>query len=191
MLIMFASSCKQQPEAHDGDSLMNDSVFDTDSATATADSTMWGHMGEGTSMNVIEFITLDGDTLYLCREDANTGQMAQMLGDLRNANDLLAITTLKGNEEEPVIATCINTTQMMGVWKNGKERVAFYADGSADNEASTLHNWQIANGELILTLEQNTEYGTIQRNDTMKLVELTDHELVYSNRHGQTFRFNK
>lgn len=143
-------------------------------------------------MNVVEFITSAGDTLYMCKEDANSGHIAQMFGSLRNTTDLLAITTTPScNEDEPVIATCINTTQMMGVWKNGKERIAFYADGSADNDAATLHNWMVANGELILTLEQNTEYGTIQRNDTMKLVDLTDNELIYTNRHGHTFKFTK
>lgn len=156
------------------------------------DTTLWGHMGEGTSMHVIEFITEKGDTLYLSNNESYANDQSPMIGDLRNSTDLLAVTTKLGKgDNEAVIGTCINATQMMGVWKNGNERLALYADGSADNDAGNLNNWQIINGELVLTLVLNTEYGSTQRNDTLKLLELSDNELVYANRHGQTFKFTK
>lgn len=190
-MLLLTNACKQDPTSQNNDSLDADSTIVPDSVAIEPDTTMWGHMGDGTTMNVVEFITEKGDTLYLCKEDMNTGKSAQMIGSLRNGTDLIAITAQVSADDESTISTCINATQMMGVWKNGKERIAFYADGSADNSAETLHNWKIANGELILALEQTTEYGTTQRNDTMRLVELTDNELVYTNRHGQTFTFTK
>lgn len=192
ILIIFAGACKSDPTAEETDSTNTDSLLLCDSTALLPDTTIWGHMGEGTSMNVVEFITDKGDTLYLCKEDASTGRSAEIFGSLRNESDLLAITTrISNNINETTLITCINATQMMGVWKNGNERLALYADGSASNDAENLHNWKITNGELVLTLEQKTEYGTTQRNDTMRLVELTDEELTYINKHGQTFKFTK
>lgn len=187
MSLLYVVSCRQEPKSN-----ISDSIAFEDSTELLSDTTLCGHMGEGTSMNVIEFITETGDTLYLSKEESNAKEHEPMLGDMRNGTDLFIVTTrIARNNNEAVIGTCINVTQLMGVWKNGNERLALYADGSADNDARNLNNWQIVNGELVLTLGLNTEYGSTQRNDTLKLLELSDNELVYANRHGQTFKFTK
>lgn len=192
LLLFFVVACKQQPKPEETDPVNLDSTLVSDTKAALPDTTIWGHMGEGTSMNVVEFISNNGDTLYLCKEDLSTGKNAEIMGSLRNETDLLAITIrpTEDTDEAPII-TCINTTQMLGVWKNGPNKFALYADGSASNTAETLQNWQVINGKLILSMKLKTEYGTTQRYDTLSIVELTDHELVYANKHGDTFKFTK
>ncbi len=173
LLLCNCHCAKTAPK--DGDD--KDSTKVTDTLTV-ADSTMWGRMGEGTSMNVMEFVTEKGDTLYLSRYSESTGLDAQVIGDIRNFSDRFAVTT-RGTtvDEGQSLQTCVNVSQMMGLWKSSKGSLTLYADGTADNGAANYTSWQMCNGKLVLSGKVTTEYGETARIDTMLIEQLDDDSL--------------
>lgn len=147
--------------------------------TAMADSSIWGKMGEGTSMNVMEFVTDKGDTLYLSRFCEETGNDAEVKGDIRNFSDRFAVTMTGSNEEEVhSILSCVNVSQLMGTWKDATGgTLTLYIDGTADKGPANYTAWQICNGRLILSCKVSTEYGETSRNDTMIIDQLYEDSL--------------
>lgn len=74
---------------------------------------IWGHLGEATGMSVIEFITDDGDTLYLRKESEITGRSGIIYGSIRNYTDRFCITTTDGGE---TLLKAVNVSQMQELW---------------------------------------------------------------------------
>ncbi len=74
---------------------------------------LWGHLGEATGMSVIEFITDDGDTLYLRKESEITGHSAIIYGSIRNYTDRFCLTTTDGGE---TLLKAVNVSQMQELW---------------------------------------------------------------------------
>lgn len=185
-LLAFDCQCTEKKEKDD-DTLQIDTI-----QPQVLDSTLWGRMGEGTSMNVMEFITDGGDTLYLSRTSEQTEQEAEMIGDLRNFTDRFAITTRGANVDEGTsIQTCINVSQLMGTWKNSSSTLALYVDGSADNGVANYKSWKVMNGKLILSGKVTTEYGETDRIDTINIVQLDDDSLKYVTPQHEIVAFGK
>ena len=77
------------------------------------DSALWGHLGEGTGMSVLQFITDSGDTLYLNKESEYTGHLGTIYGSIRNYTDRFCITTTDNGE---TLLKAINVTEMQELW---------------------------------------------------------------------------
>lgn len=187
MMFLLVAGCKNEKAAEsNGDSIQHDS------AAAIADTTLWGHMGDGTSMNVMEFVSDKGDTLYLCRTSEQTGEEADILGDIRNNTDRFAVTTRGANVDEGLsIRTCINVSQLMGVWKNGNDKLSFYVDGTADNEQRHYKQWNVMNGHLIISGKTKTEYGETDRIDTMRILMMTEDSLTLLTPQHEELKYGK
>ncbi len=99
-----AEASTDRPEEHDMDTLLL--------VTMPKDA-LWGHLGEATGMSVIEFITDDGDTLYLKKESEITGRMGIIYGSIRNYTDRFCITTTDGGE---ALQKAVNVSQMQELW---------------------------------------------------------------------------
>lgn len=76
---------------------------------------IWGHLGEGTGMSVLEFITDAGDTLYINKESDITGHIGIIYGSIRNYTDRFCITTTDGGES---LLKAVNVTEMQEMWSD-------------------------------------------------------------------------
>lgn len=76
---------------------------------------IWGHLGEGTGMSVLEFITDAGDTLYINKESDITGHIGIIYGSIRNYTDRFCITTTDGGES---LLKAVNVTEMQEIWSD-------------------------------------------------------------------------
>lgn len=170
-LVSSCSSCKQEPGDEDDTIKVGDSI----KIEEAPDSTLWGHLGESTGMSVIEFVTEKGDTIYV-RRGSDDMEAAGMMGTIRNYTDRFAIT-VSADEEEPYLTSCVNTSELMGVWKNRTYKLSLYADGTADNEQAHYTAWRVINGRLVLTGSTSTEYGETARIDTMTITYLDEDSL--------------
>lgn len=165
--VLLCTSCKDKPNGgDDADSLQTDSL---NLPVQVADSTVWGRLGEGTSMSVYEFITDDGDTLQLLRT-SNEGEDGIVLGDINPEADRFAVCIgHRGEEGSECIRTLINTTQLMGVWKAEGRQLTLSVGGDAYSNVSGYSGWQLVNGKLVLRGTMTTEYGETDRIDTMRI----------------------
>lgn len=74
---------------------------------------LWGHLGEGTGMSVLEFITDKGDTLYINKESEIIGKPGVIYGSIRNYTDRFCLTTTDGGE---TLVKAVNVTEMQELW---------------------------------------------------------------------------
>lgn len=88
-------------------------AHDTLLVITAPDNAIWGHLGEGTAMSVIEFITDNGDTLTLTKTDEFTGQEGRIIGSLRNMTDRFCIVA---NTDSTSLVKAINVTEMQETW---------------------------------------------------------------------------
>lgn len=76
---------------------------------------LWGHLGEGTGMSVLEFITDKGDTLFIYKESEFTGEAGFILGSIRNYTDRFCITTTDSGQ---TLLKAVNVTQLQELWSD-------------------------------------------------------------------------
>lgn len=175
MAFFVCNSCKNN-KVEDNDST---NTGDSIKIEEAVDSTLWGRIGEGSGMSVVEFISDKGDTMYL-RKESEDGTIASMLGSLRNNTDRFAVTVANAADPEAAyLLTCVNVTELMGVWKNKNLKLSIFADGAADCEASKYTGWKMINGKLVFTGTTTTEYGETARVDTMIITQLDEDSLKY------------
>lgn len=152
---------------------------DTDTTTATADSTLYGICGEGTAMHTLQLITLTGDTLNLSllpddTDDPDAATPATVNGGLMCGDHLavLATTTADG----PVATKVINLTSLMGRWTSISRNFVIEEGGvvTSDVKAEThpYTSWKIFNGQLLLG------------RDTFNIVTLGPDSLAIENHNG-------
>lgn len=89
--------------------------MDTLLVIAMPDNAIWGHLGEGTGMSVLEFITDSGDTLYINKESEYTGQEGCIQGSIRNYTDRYCITTTDSGQ---TLVKAVNVTQLQEIWSD-------------------------------------------------------------------------
>ncbi len=143
--------------------------------TVVRDSTLWGHLGEDTGMSTLQFITDEGDTLDVYRTSQYTGEDGQLLGEVRNYTDRFAITLGEGNE---TLVKAINVTQLARHWETPDGEMDLKADGTVSSKELPYNGWKLWNGHILLSSEQQQEYGKATRVDTMDIVVLDDDSLV-------------
>ncbi len=152
------------------------------------DSTLWGHLGVDTGMSALEFITDEGDTLELYRTDPYTGEDGKLTGEIRNFTDHFAITVSNDGE---TMRTAINATQLASKWKAENGSIDMHENGTISSEDLPYDGWKLWNGHILLSSQQQQEYGIINRVDTMDIVLLSRDSLVIYNQFGQKISFSK
>lgn len=101
-----ATESQIQPTSHQPDTLL---------VITMPDNAIWGHLGEGTGMSVLEFITDAGDTLYINKESEITGHTGIIYGSIRNYTDRFCITTTDGGAS---LLKAVNVTEMQEIWSD-------------------------------------------------------------------------
>lgn len=76
---------------------------------------LWGHLGEDTGMSILEFITDNGDTLYVYRTDEKTGKDGQLMGSIRNYTDHFC---LKLTPDSQTLIKGVNVTELQDIWSS-------------------------------------------------------------------------
>lgn len=140
----------------------------------TADSTVYGVCGEGTSMHSLELITDGGDTIsYVIQEDDLGGRC--VVGGLL-AGDRLAVVGYINADKENVATKVINITTLLGKWTSIDKNFEIQEGGGVQSdvkaEANPWTNWKISNGQLLLN------------KDTFSIVELGADSLYLENQRG-------
>lgn len=182
MLLMLACTGEKQ-NRQESDAPATDTV-----EAVQQDSTLWGHLGEDTGMSALQLITDQGDTLELYRTSPYTGEDGHLMGEIRNFSDRFAVTLTDDGE---TMLTAINATQFARQWTNEQGTLLVKPDGTVESQGLPYHGWQMWNGHLLLTSEQQQEYGTVVRTDTMNIVALDDDSLVIRDHINQLITFYK
>ena len=179
------TSC--QPTAKQSEK--EDTPTDTLSVPSSVpDSTLWGHLSDGTGMSVLEFVTDRGDTLEIYRTNQLTGEDGRFTGDLRNLTDRYAITVDADGES---LLTAINVSQLTQEWCAKRKSMQLEKDGSITCQDMPYHAWQLWNGHILLSSTQQSEYGAVNRTDTMEIVRLDNDSLLIRDHLGQLIRLGR
>ncbi len=131
--------------------------------TAQVSLTVFGTCGDGSSMNTLEFITDDSDTLNLELVDAyDTGKV---FGGYA-VGDRMAVVL---NPDSTKALLVINETTMAGTWMlagNGKATVRIDRDGSMTSCGMPVNysSWSIVNGKLVLERDSTDNDAAVSVN---------------------------
>ncbi len=124
----------------------NDSVMVQDEN----DSTLYGVLGDGTSMHALEVISDDGDTLHVFVDDEKSDIVQ---GGLL-AGDRIALIACKANDGELMAQKVINLTSLLGKWTSIDKNFDIMEGGEVKNnvkaETNPWTSWKILNGKLLL-----------------------------------------
>lgn len=139
-----------------------------------------GRIGEGTSMNMLEFISDDGDTIYVTMND----QM--MRGGMRVGDEIEIIYNVSKDENRGAVA--VNLTALQHVWmqkgSDGKEQsLEMNPNGSAAtyDMAVTYDSWEVKDGLLLLHSPKKIGDESPAIVDTFEIMQLTADSLVLMN----------
>lgn len=139
-----------------------------------------GRIGEGTSMNMLEFISDDGDTIYVTMND----QM--MRGGMRVGDEIEIIYNVSKDENRGAVA--VNLTALQHVWMqkraDGKElSLEMNPNGSAAtyDMAVTYDSWEVKDGLLLLHSPKKIGDESPAIVDTFEIMQLTADSLVLMN----------
>lgn len=165
-------SCKNnQNKEEDSAQAQNDS-----SVIYPADEAVYGHLGEGTGMSCLEFITNQGDTLELNKTDESTGKDGIILGEIANYTDQYALVT---SQDSQSVAIALNVNQLMRCWQSSSDpskgmHLIINGDVKPVNEKdSCLYNkWELYNCRLVLQHIPKENNKSI-KNDTIDILSLT------------------
>lgn len=161
---LFITSCnnvKQQSQIESKDSIVT-----------VADSAIYGIVGEGTTMHVLELITEEGKTLPFT-VDQDT--LADVQGGIF-AGDRVTLTTIGTSDDMPQVGKLINLTTLLGKWisldKNFEIKENGVIESSQKAESTPYTQWSLVNAKLILNV------------DTFDVVQLSNDSLSLENSKG-------
>lgn len=165
LLLMLASCADKKKDAANRPVEIVETV-------ASADSTIYGRCGDGTTMNSLELITDKGDVMNILLEGADTCSVVQ--GGLL-AGDRLAVIAVKDENGELFARSVLNITSLLGKWTS-IDRTFTIEDGGVVNGDNTEPNpyieWKINNGNLVLS------------SDTFSVYSLGPDSLLLENKNG-------
>lgn len=148
----------------------------------TADSTVYGVCGDGTSMHSLQLVTDAGDTLTYTILDSEADLDGEVSGGIVSnvegglmAGDKVAVTGL--NVDGELIANrVINVTSLLGHWtsldKNFEIEEGGTVRSSLKAETNPWTSWKILNGQLLLN------------RDTFDITSLGADSLYIENQNG-------
>lgn len=156
----------------------------------TADSTVYGVCGDGTSMHSLQLVTDAGDTLTYTILDSEADLDGEVSGGIVSnvegglmAGDKVAVTGLKV-DGELIANRVINVTSLLGHWtsldKNFEIEEGGTVRSSLKAETNPWTSWKILNGQLLLN------------RDTFDITSLGADSLYIENQKGiYTFKRQK
>lgn len=166
-----------------------------DSATVEGkrNQTLFGICGDGSAMNTLQFITDNGDTLFIGLHDAH--EKGRVLGGYA-AGDRMAVMTNDAKSEADIV---INETTLLGNWImpdpiDGSSDVGFsIKDGGimeSINQMSIIYkSWKIFNGQLeIVSMREGG--SEIDETEYYDMIRLDADSLVFSSEED-TFMYSR
>lgn len=141
---------------------------------------MRGTVGDGTSMNVMEFINEKGDTLYI-----NVNGQAVM-GGVEVGDEVEMIFNIA--KDENVASVAVNLTALQHVWSqkgtSGRRQSLELDEGgraSTYNMAVDYDSWEVKEGLLLLHSPRKLGEEKPAVVDTFEIMQLTTDSLVLMN----------
>lgn len=139
-----------------------------------------GTIGEGTSMNVLEFINDDGDTLYIQMNSQ------AVMGGVNVGDEVELIYNV--TKEENFASVAVNLTALQHMWSqrgaDGKEQsLELDAEGHATTYDMSIayDSWEVKDGLLLLHSPKKIGDETPAIIDTFEIMQLTTDSLVLMN----------
>ena len=136
-----------------------------------------GTVGDGSSMNVIEFINDDGDTLYISKN----GQ--DVMGGLIVGDELNVIYNV--TKEDIFASVAVNITSLQHIWSqrgaDGREQSLELNPGghaATYNMAVDYDLWEVKSGLLLLHSPKKIASEVPAVVDTFEIMQLTPDSLV-------------
>lgn len=166
--VVMLASCgnKTQKKAADADTLSYVNELEV------ADTTLYGRCGEGTSMNAIELVIAEDDTVYCA---ITTDEENSVVKGGLGFGDRLAVVTRVDENGQLEACKVINLTTLLGKWMSIDQRFELQEGGvvvSNIKEPRPLTDWSICNGHFVL--------GT----DTFDIYELGVDSLYLESKQG-------
>lgn len=127
---------------------------ETDSIVALVpDTALYGTVGEGTTMHVLELKTDGGKTLSL---EMDTEEESSVLGGVF-AGDRVTLTFTENDKGEKFITRMVNQTSLMGKWTSLDRNFKIQEDGAVESagtaETHPYTQWSMSNAQLILNAD--------------------------------------
>lgn len=143
MALLLAIGCGRQKTV--SQTVVEDSV-----PPSTPDSTRYGIIGDGTSMNSLQLVTDTGDTLVLSLMDASDNR-TDVQGGLM-AGDRVAVIAARCDGEN-VAEKVINLTSLLGKWTSIDKNFDILEGGTVQShikaETRPWTTWKIHNGNIV------------------------------------------
>lgn len=126
----------------------------TDSVDVSVpDTAIYGVVGEGTTMHVLELITDDGKTMTF---SISQDSLSDVQGGIF-AGDKVTITTRPGTDSDREVVKLLNLSSLFGKWTSIDRNFEIKEDGevvsSVKAESHPYTQWSAANGNLILNAD--------------------------------------
>lgn len=136
-----------------------------------------GTVGSGTSMNMIEFINEDGDTIYL---QANSQSVA---GGVRVGDKLDVVYNVM--EDANIVSVAVNMSSLMHVWNqrgsDGHDQSLELDEGgraTTYNMSVDYDAWSVENGQLLLHYPKSKLDEKAAPADTFDIMHVSADSLV-------------
>lgn len=129
-------------------------VDDNDSTETISvkDTALYGVVGEGTTMSVLELVTDEGKTLTF---EMNQDSLADIQGGIFSG-DRITLITEKGTEA-PAIKKLVNLSSLLGKWTSLDRNFTIKDDGTIESavssETNPLTHWTMCNSNIILNAD--------------------------------------
>jgi len=149
-----------------------------------------GTAGDGTSMNVIEVVTNDSDTLYI------TTPAQTVAGGIEAGDEVDIIYNANGDENTGVVA--INISTLTKVWNHtntlgAKQSIELCGNGDVNTwnmPAPSYDSWKLEGGKLLMHSPAVLAKEISEHTDTFDILSLKRNELVLS-LHSQEFIYTR
>ena len=139
-----------------------------------------GTIGDGTSMNVLEFINDDGDTLYINKNNRS------VMGGVTVGDEIEVIYNVM--QDEIVGSVAVNLTSLQHIWsQRGADGAEQNLELNPNGRASTYNMsvdydaWEVKDGLLLLHSPKKIGDEAPAVVDSFEIMELTDDSLVLMN----------
>ncbi len=136
------------------------------------DTAIYGVVGEGTSMHMLEVITADGKTLTF--ENGDEDSLSDVQGGIFSGDRVTLVAC--GTENSKRVQKLVNLTSLLGKWVSLDRNFEIKEDGSIESsqkaESNPYTQWQMCNTRIILN------------KDTFDIVLLGPDSLYLENNEG-------
>ncbi len=136
-----------------------------------------GTVGDGTSMNVLEFVNDDGDTLYISKGAQS------VMGGVVAGDELEVIYNV--TKEDVVASVAVNLTALQHLWSqrgaDGREQSLELNSGGRATTYNMLveyESWEVKDGLLLLRSPKKVGNESPAVVDSFEIMQLTSDSLV-------------